>query len=82
MHVYTSTLQFYDVHVCNSTTYTLHEVWWVWFPQFWKFLSLFSSNFPFGPFMVIKKLNCLELAQKFMQIGIDVKCMPHQFWWV
>ena len=29
--------------------------------------------------MVIKKLNCLELAQKFMQIGIDVKCMHTNF---
>ena len=25
--------------------------------------------------MVIKKFNRLELAQKFMQVGIDVKCM-------
>ena len=29
--------------------------------------------------MVIKKFNCLELAQKFMQVGIDVTCMYTNF---
>ena len=29
--------------------------------------------------MVIKKFNLLESAQKFMQVGIDVKCMRTNF---
>ena len=29
--------------------------------------------------MVIKKFNQLELAQKFMQVGIDVTCMHTNF---
>ena len=29
--------------------------------------------------MVIKKFNRLESAQKFMQVGIDVKCMHNNF---
>ena len=29
--------------------------------------------------MVIKKFNCLELAQKIMQVGIDVTCMYTNF---
>ena len=35
-------------------------------------------NFPFGASknsMVIEKFNQSEKAQKFMQVGIDVKCM-------
>ena len=29
--------------------------------------------------MVIKKLNCLELAQKIMQVGVDVTCINTNF---
>ena len=37
-----------------------------------------TSNFPFQG-MVIKKFNRSEFAQKFMQVGIDVKCMHTNF---
>ena len=36
------------------------------------------AKFPF-PSMVIKKFNRLALAQKIMQVGIDVKCMHTNF---
>ena len=36
------------------------------------------AKFPFRP-MVIKKFNRLESAQKFMQVGIDVKFMHTNF---
>ena len=36
-----------------------------------------TANFPFLTMesMVIKKFNLSELAQKFMQVGVDVTCM-------
>ena len=46
-------------------------------------ISLLSKTtkfpFPTMDYMVIKKFNCLELAQKFMQVGIDVTCMHTKF---
>ena len=31
--------------------------------------------------MVVKKLNQLESAKKFMQVGVDVKCLYTNFGW-
>ena len=39
-----------------------------------------TSNFPFRT-MVVKKIYNLELAQKFMQVEVKVKCMGTNFGW-
>ena len=41
-------------------------------------LLLKTAKFPFLT-MDVKKMKSIELAQKFMQVGIDVKCMYTNF---
>ena len=67
----------------------VHQFWWVWAFRFWRYCYLQTwPNFfhfltmDYSPW-VSKKFNQLELAQKkLMQVGVDLKCMLYQFWWV
>ena len=61
-----------------------HQFWWVWFLQFWRYGYLSkTAKFPFqgmdySPWSSKNLINWNQL-KKFMQVGIDVKCMHTNF---
>ena len=61
-----------------------HQFRWVWFLQFWRYGYLSkTAKFPFrgmdySPWSSKNLINWNQL-KKFMQVGIDVKCMHTDF---
>ena len=61
-----------------------HQFWWVWSLQFWRYCYLSkTTNFPFWGMdyspLSSKNLINRNRLKKFMQVGIDVKCMHTNF---
>ena len=62
----------------------LHQFWWVWPLQFWRYNYLSKmAKFPFwgidySPWS-LKNLINQNRFKKFMQVGIDVMCMYTSF---
>ena len=59
----------------------VHQFWWAWSLRFQRYhYSQKRPIFPFGAWtMVIKNLIDWNWLKKFMQVGIDVKCMYTDF---
>ena len=61
-----------------------HQLWWVWLLLFCRYCYFhFWANFAFRPWAIYPWLskNLIDWNQlkKFMQVGIDVKCMHTNF---
>ena len=62
-----------------------HQFWWAWLPWFWRYGYLSkTAKFPFqtmdynSPWSLKNLINWNQL-KKFMQVGIDFKCMHTNF---